>query len=627
MISIKPKLNFTLIFLLIITLIGGSYLAVGHIGGVEISAYRFLLGISACYLLLTKQFKCYTNRFSKYVFFIFLVWVLYGLISLLWTPDLIFGIQEIFYLGVGLTSYLVFFSFANSEHNFELVLEKIWIACFVTVIIFLVIEMVTQRHLEGDFLQRLSGLGDFHRTNLIPIFTFINQNILGIYFCISIVFAGYSLLQNRNKILNCIIILVALDFLFLTESRLGILCLVILLIINVFLFLFKNVRKRIGLSFTKKQVLALVLLIGFNAFVIHKEIDFLDVRNEFQFHNDENAGPVYSEICEKINEQTSNNNRILLISDNKPGVKPVCGDDVMFVIEQNAYLKLLDGNNVQLTLKQVGPELHHIIFMGDNQWMIALLMLLTLFLIIAYFVNYRFKTSNALLIAGCVILFLVTLLPVHTFSYSSEKYRSLVLTEPDFDPGNLELNDLGVISTSATTGSLLREGKEVKTYLYSNEMAKADSGLIVPEKLSSNTIRKNLVMNGIEYLKSSHYMGLGSGGFLASNLKKLNKYPDGGVGGAHNFIIEILSQYGVIIFVLLFSVFTWIGVLLFRAFKNKSWNDQHFIVLWLFVTLIFMGNANSSFLSLPINWFLVVFLLIFANKIAAPRKDTNENEH
>ncbi|MNX99945.1 hypothetical protein D3C86_1324230 [compost metagenome] len=134
-------------------------------------------------------------------------------------------------------------------------------------------------------------------------------------------------------------------------------------------------------------------------------------------------------------------------------------------------------------------------------------------------------------------------------------------------------------------------------------------------------------MNGIEYLKSSHYMGLGSGGFLASNLKKLNKYPDGGVGGAHNFIIEILSQYGVIIFVLLFSVFTWIGVLLFRAFKNKSWNDQHFIVLWLFVTLIFMGNANSSFLSLPINWFLVVFLLIFANKIAAPRKDTNENEH
>ena len=55
MISITPKLNFTFIFLLIITLIGGSYMVLGHIGGVEISSYRFVLMVTTGYLILTKH--------------------------------------------------------------------------------------------------------------------------------------------------------------------------------------------------------------------------------------------------------------------------------------------------------------------------------------------------------------------------------------------------------------------------------------------------------------------------------------------------------------------------------------------------------------------------------------------
>lgn len=627
MIANTSKLNFVFIFLLIFTLIGGSHMVICHVGGVEFSAYRFILALTFIYLLITKQLVCYTNRFSKYVFYVFLLWVIYGAISLLWTPLLIYGIKELFYLGVGLTTYVVFLSFSRSGNTFKSALEKIWTISFIAVIGFLLFEMFTQRHFEGEYLQKLEELGAFHKTNFIPIFTFINQNILGIYFSISIVFSGYFLLQNRNILLNSAMILVALDFLLLTESRLGVLCMFLLLLITVFLLFFKNIRSKIPLSFGKKHRIVILLIVGFNSFVIYSEMQFLESNSDFQFQEYENTNRVYTQVCEKLDARMHKDGKILLLS--KAALKETdtsVKTDRVFAIEHNAYLKLLNNDSVELQFKQIDPELREILFMGNNSLLIALLFLIFAGLITAYVVVYKFGKYDIILLISCVALFMIVILPSNAYKYPFNGYKEIVLTEPGSDAKGLLLTDLGIISTDAVTGKLLLKGESVNTFLYSKENPQLDS-ILKKKALSSNSVRKNLLLNGLDYLKKSHYMGLGAGGFQASNVLKLNKYPDNGVVGAHNFMIEILSQYGVIIFAMLMSVFIWVLLVLFRAFKRKLWDGKHFLVLWLLITLVFMGNANSTFLSLPINWFLVVLVLVFANELMESRKDLNENKH
>ncbi|WP_300665731.1 O-antigen ligase family protein [Fluviicola sp.] len=627
MIANTSKLNFVFIFLLIFTLIGGSHMVIGHVGGVEFSAYRFVLTLAGIYLLATKQLVCYTNRFSKYVFYVFLIWVLYGAISLLWTPLLLYGIKELFYLGVGLATYVVFLSFSRTESTFKRALEKIWITSFIAVIGFLLFEMLTQRHFEGEYLQKLAELGAFHKTNFIPIFTFINQNILGIYFCISMVLSGYFLLQNRNVLLNVAMILVALDFLLLTESRLGVLCMFLLLVMTLFLLVFKNIRSKIPLSFSRKQRIIILLIVGFNSFVIYSEVQFLESNTEFQFYEHENTSRVYVSLCEQLNLRVKEEGNTLLMSKavlKQPdsSMKP----DRVFAIEHKAYLKLLNNDSVELQLKRIQPELSKTLFMGNNGRLIMLLFLIFAGLIAVYLVSYRFEKYYIIGLVSCIGLFIIVLLPGNPYKYPFNGYKEVILSEPDSDTKKFVLTDLGVISADAGTGELLLKGGKVKTFLYSKKNQKLDN-IVLMEALGSNSVRKNLLLNGLDYLKRSNYMGLGAGGFQASNVLKLNKYPDNGVVGAHNFIIEILSQYGVFIFALLMSVFIWIIYILLCALKRGLWDEKHFLVLWLLVTLVFMGNANSTFLSLPINWFLVVLVLVFANELMESRKELNENKH
>ncbi|WP_343748440.1 O-antigen ligase family protein [Fluviicola sp.] len=616
----RLKLNTLFVFLLIFTLIGGSHMVVGYIGGVECSAYRFVLAVTMVYLLVTKQFSCYTGRFSKYLFYLFVVWFLYGVVSLCWAPDLMLGIRELFYMGVGISTYLVLFSFSRFESAFEKLFEKVWTISFIAVIGFLCFEMLTQRHLKGEYLQKLAELGAFHRTNFIPIFTFINQNILGIYFCLSIIFSGFFLLTNRNTMLHVVMILVSFDFLLLTESRLGVLCVVLLLLVTLFLFAFRKIRKGIPASFTRKHVWLVMLLLTFNTVLIASEMEFLDSNSELQFRTCGEPGKVYREVGQKLDQRLKENGKILLSSGEALQKQDTLKTDRVFVIEQHAYLKLLNGDTVKLQLKQINPELRKAIFMGNNKLLIALLFALLAILLTAYLVNYRFEKYSVVSLVFCVGLFLVVLLPANSYEYPFKRYKQIMLAETGTNLDKLEASDLGIISSDAATGELLLTGKPLKAFLYSKG-GKQENGVTLAEKLNSNDVRKNQFLNGLDYLEKSRFMGLGAGGFQASNLKKMNKYPDNGVVGAHNFMIEILSQYGILIFSLLASMFGWIIFRLVRASGRGWWDSKHFLVLWLLIALVFMGNANSTFLSLPINWFLVACVFIVANELMESRKE------
>lgn len=620
MINLIQKFNYALIFLLIITMIGGSYLVVCYIGGIEFAAYRFALAIAVIYLLFTRQLKCFANRFTKYVFFVFLFWMAYGAISLTWAPSLRSGIQELFYIGIGFVSYLVFYSLYHAEKEPRHTISRYWNISFLAVTVFLVVELITQKHLEGEYFHTLSTLGDFHHANFVPVFTFVNPNVLAIYLCISIVFAGYQLIQSRNSILNAAIALVAFDFLILTESRLGIMCVAGIVLIGLSLFLFRAVRKNVSFSIGRREVVAILALLTFNCFITGLEFRLLDSDYDLKISGGENK--FSATIQDKHNAYLQRQGCVLLMGNKGIEKSTEHAPDKVFAIEHSAFLKLLDGRRIELVQKKINEEAGQSLFYGRNASLITILAIFSALILVCWLiVKHRDKTS--LLVFGGSVLVLTMVFFLHVFDHTSPVYKRIVLMEPSTSTDNLTASSLYIISASSVTADQLESGNPTEAYLYSGKVGpNPEAG-----QLSSGSIRKNLVLNGLEYLRSSRFMGTGAGGYRENNLRKLNKYPDRGVGGAHNFAIEILSQYGIIVFLLLATVIIAVCYRLFLALRAKTWSKKHFLVLWLLITLCLMGNSNSSFLSLPLNWFLVIFMLIFAGELIAPLKVTDENKH
>ena len=138
---------------------------------------------------------------------------------------------------------------------------------------------------------------------------------------------------------------------------------------------------------------------------------------------------------------------------------------------------------------------------------------------------------------------------------------------------------------------------------------------------SSISIRKNLMLNGLNYFKSSFLMGVGAGGFQSNVMKGNVKFPVLGISNPHSYFIEVLSQYGLIITLLYVSIFFYISYFVIKKIISKKIKGEYYFVLLLIVCFVIMSNANSSFLSLPINWFMFSLIIIFSNRLL-----NNENK-
>ena len=126
---------------------------------------------------------------------------------------------------------------------------------------------------------------------------------------------------------------------------------------------------------------------------------------------------------------------------------------------------------------------------------------------------------------------------------------------------------------------------------------------------------KNLILNGMDFLVESKFLGIGAGAYREFNLQKKGKRDIGTVIEAHNFVVEILVQYGILIFALGLGIFGWILLKLFQSFFKKHWSLQHTLVLFLFFCIITTGNSNSTYIPLPTNWIILILFLIHSNEL------------
>jgi hypothetical protein len=129
----------------------------------------------------------------------------------------------------------------------------------------------------------------------------------------------------------------------------------------------------------------------------------------------------------------------------------------------------------------------------------------------------------------------------------------------------------------------------------------------------SNAVRFKLIKNGWYLFKTSHGLGVGPG--MYRYLHDTKKVPENveAQNGPHNWIIELLSQFGFFCFLyILFLLFMiWISI---RSYKNHKSSSLFFIVSIL--AFLIMSNAPSAFGLLDINWvFTGIMILFFRNEI------------
>lgn len=95
-------------------------------------------------------------------------------------------------------------------------------------------------------------------------------------------------------------------------------------------------------------------------------------------------------------------------------------------------------------------------------------------------------------------------------------------------------------------------------------MEEGDTGIERMETGESAGVRKWLLINGLDFLQQSHYMGIGAGNvepWMAKYGVKVNKV------NLHNWWGEVLVNFGVLIFVLYMSLYFWT---LWRLWKLAS---------------------------------------------------------
>jgi hypothetical protein len=200
-------------------------------------------------------------------------------------------------------------------------------------------------------------------------------------------------------------------------------------------------------------------------------------------------------------------------------------------------------------------------------------------------------------------------------------FNNQIFLGPKYENGgNYRLNGVSMIAK--------KDGKltvvSAKDYLSKKELQD-----LIDELDSINTkspagsvnLRKNLIINGIDFIKSAPVLGIGPGGYAQKCKKKQNKYFVNTHTSPHNFPIEIISQFGLFGW-LYFSFLIFIFVSFFQIRTTIS-SAEKIALVFLMVSLPFLWMMPSSYLYLSINWLLLPILAIQLTIFQTKRIDDN----
>ena len=143
------------------------------------------------------------------------------------------------------------------------------------------------------------------------------------------------------------------------------------------------------------------------------------------------------------------------------------------------------------------------------------------------------------------------------------------------------------------------------------------------DHLPSSVLRRNLLNNGWEFFKTSKGLGVGAGNYQPYTQATPGLAETDGIDTPHNWPMEILSQYGILITLLFFALFVYILFVIWRSVQRAGIREQHLQLLLLLVCYAIMSNANSIFMPLPLNWFMFSLIVMYADEFLENKERTD----
>lgn len=128
---------------------------------------------------------------------------------------------------------------------------------------------------------------------------------------------------------------------------------------------------------------------------------------------------------------------------------------------------------------------------------------------------------------------------------------------------------------------------------------------------SSINERKNLILNGLDFIKEKPLLGIGPGMYKIRHNEKKVKHFTHTLNSAHNFPIEIISQFGLFAWVY-FGFVLWF----FYQFLRYRIKTKDKTLTWTLILLCacpFFWLMPSAYLYLDLNWILIPLLFIILN--------------
>lgn len=147
------------------------------------------------------------------------------------------------------------------------------------------------------------------------------------------------------------------------------------------------------------------------------------------------------------------------------------------------------------------------------------------------------------------------------------------------------------------------------------------------DSTGSTAIRKNLILNGLDFTLKSNFLGIGAGQFEYKMKEEKPKYFTDGIYSPHHFLIEIVSQYGLIGLMLILIFFVSVLYKLFIHFKRYrrySISNEFILLISLIIVYVITSNSSSSYISHPINWIILTVISYVLSEVTTAKISDND---
>ncbi len=209
-----------LIVLLIVTAALGVYLLPLFIAGIQLFAFRFLLAVTLLLLPWLSPDLSWRRLWApRFYFLLGVIWLTWGVIGFLWTPDTADGARELIAVGTGFLIGFIFLTLKAYTDNGVLAIGWGWSAAFLATSLIALWEVVTGHHLPSYYTLHLPSYATPDITS-----TFGNPNNYGAFLVLAYPFLWLSYWLTRKTFwrwLPYLFILSTPVFLLLSASRLS----------------------------------------------------------------------------------------------------------------------------------------------------------------------------------------------------------------------------------------------------------------------------------------------------------------------------------------------------------------------------------------------------------------------